>query len=93
MYIRDHFNDWECIGFGQLFDWGSDDAYGWMPDHKAKPDVQALRNMIAKIRRREHNALPLCRYCKKEMNDEVEWLYGLCSAACAKYEDRARLKF
>jgi hypothetical protein len=33
-----------------------------------------------------------CRYCQGPLNSEDENLYGLCSAACAKYEDRMRNK-
>lgn len=53
MMVRDNFND-DCIGFGQLFEWGGSEAYGWMQDNKTDPKVKDLRKMIAKIRRREH---------------------------------------
>lgn len=52
MMVRDEFND-DCIGFGQLFEWGGSEAYGWMKDSKTEGRVKDLRNMIAKIIRRE----------------------------------------
>lgn len=52
-YIRDKFNDWECIGFGYLFEWIGSESYDCMRDNKTQPEVKTFRDMIAKIRRRE----------------------------------------
>lgn len=52
MWIRDHFQDGECIGFGELFDAFGD--FHCVPKRKKADDkMRVMRRMIARIRWRE----------------------------------------
>lgn len=51
-FVRDHFNDNECLGFGTLFEWIHED--GWeMRNFKNSENGRTLRKLIAGIKRRE----------------------------------------
>lgn len=56
-FVRDHFNDYDCIGFGELFQWIGEEAYG-LKEFKGYDDGKTFRSMIAKIRRREWTGKP-----------------------------------
>jgi hypothetical protein len=50
MYIRDHLTDGDCIGFGELKEfWSEDKRMRSDPKHE---DVRPLRNILAQILRR-----------------------------------------
>ena len=53
-FIRDNFDDYECIGYGGLWEWYNEAKY-WLNDplHKKKPNSQAFRSIMAKIIGRE----------------------------------------
>jgi hypothetical protein len=55
-FIRDSFVDYECIGYGSLWEWYCD-AKDWLNDplHKKKEDSKAFRAMMAKILWRERH--------------------------------------
>lgn len=53
MFIRDHLNGSECIGFGELFDWMSN--YDYFRDQKTDKDVVSIRGMLAKIKWRDYS--------------------------------------
>ena len=53
-FIRDSlWNDGECIGFGELFNWINTDAWGMKDWNRKKPDHKEFRAMIARIKWRE----------------------------------------
>lgn len=60
MLIRDELNDYECIGFGMLKESFGEIKVGWMEIGSTKetrhPAYQRLRDLMAKIIRRERNS-------------------------------------
>ncbi len=62
MLIRDAFGDGECVGFGSLMEeWGEmkgEESYFVRNDELAAENWQKLRNLIAKIKRRERRKVP-----------------------------------
>lgn len=58
MFIRDHFNDGECIGFGTLQESFSEMRGGRAQDRTRAandPKLRRLRSLMARILWREHN--------------------------------------
>ncbi len=55
-YIRDHFNDNDCIGFSTLKEWYGEWRMGWQGRCRDDADVVAFRSLMAKILWRERRA-------------------------------------
>ena len=57
VFIRDNLNDWECLAFGELFDWWWDCGRRERADYRLKVDKwKTIRGMIAKIKRRKRSS-------------------------------------